>query len=106
MKKESGMGQTKNMSFVSSDEEAGEIQPTNNESSKLLKPTSPTGAATDIPRDSTDKSVDFFTDRDYWKIFLETSKEQTARIKRNSPFSGLKTWDLMRVIVKTNDDLR
>ena len=54
-----------------------------------------------------DKSgVDFFNDRDYYKIFLETSKEQEARLKQNSPFSGLKTWKLLRVIVKTNDDLR
>ena len=51
-------------------------------------------------------SVDFFNDRDYYKIFLETSKEQEERIKKNSPFSGLKTWKLLRVIVKTNDDLR
>lgn len=52
------------------------------------------------------KTVDFFNDRDYYKIFLETSKEQENRIKKNSPFAGLKTWNLLRVIVKTNDDLR
>ena len=56
--------------------------------------------------DNTNNTVDFFNDRDYYKIFLETSKEQEARIKKNSPFSGLKTWKLLRVIVKTNDDLR
>lgn len=56
---------------------------------------------------STDKgTVDFFNDRDYYKIFLETSKEQEERIRKNSPFAGLKTWKLLRVIVKTNDDLR
>ena len=51
-------------------------------------------------------NVDFFNDRDYYKIFLETSKEQERRVKANSPFSALKTWRLLRVIVKTNDDLR
>ena len=56
--------------------------------------------------DNSNNTVDFFNDRDYYKIFLETSKEQEARIKKNSPFSGLKTWKLLRVIVKTNDDLR
>ena len=55
---------------------------------------------------NTTQQVDFFNDRDYYKIFLETSTEQTARIRRNSPFSELKTWNLLRVIVKTNDDLR
>ncbi len=38
MKKASGMGQTKNLSFVSSDEEATDIQPmTSDNSSKLIK---------------------------------------------------------------------
>ena len=50
--------------------------------------------------------MDFFNDRDYYKIFLETSKEQEVRVRKNSPFSKLRTWRLMKVIVKTNDDLR
>ena len=53
-----------------------------------------------------ENKVDFFNDRDYYKIFLETSKEQEKRVKKNSPFSKLRTWKLMRVIIKTNDDLR
>jgi hypothetical protein len=53
-----------------------------------------------------DGNVDFFNDRDYYKIFLETSKEQEVRVRKNSPFSKLRTWRLMKVIVKTNDDLR
>lgn len=71
-------------------------RPDHQESSKLIKKVS----------GESNNTVDFFNDRDYYKIFLETSKEQEARIKKNSPFSGLKTWKLLRVIVKTNDDLR
>ena len=40
------------------------------------------------------------------KVFTETAKEQEARIRRNSPFGGLLTWKLMRIIVKSNDDIR
>ena len=50
--------------------------------------------------------VDFFKNRDYYKIFLETSVEQRQRVKKNSPFANLRTWKLMKVIMKTNDDLR
>ena len=99
MAKASGMGQTKNMSFVSSDD--GDMKQTKGEEAKLLNPNTP---AND-PNVSSQK-VDFFNNRDYYKIFLETSKEQEERIKKNSPFSGLKTWKLLRVIFKTNDDLR
>lgn len=53
-----------------------------------------------------DDGVDFFKDRTNYKIFLETSKEQRQRVKKNSPFSNLRTWKLMKVIMKTNDDLR
>lgn len=64
-----------------------------------------------VPKPSSTKSaekggVDFFNERDYYKIFLETSKEQEKRVKKNSPFSKLRTWKLLKVIVKTNDDLR
>ncbi len=48
----------------------------------------------------------FFVDRPTNNIFLETSIEQEARIKANSPFGHLKTWRLIRVIVKSNDDVR
>ena len=40
------------------------------------------------------------------KVFTETAKEQEARIRKNSPFGGLLTWKLMRIIVKSNDDIR
>lgn len=100
--KASGMGQTRRMSIISSDPEAEETkkQPESRDS-RLIQPSSPTDAGL-----IKSKAVDFFTDRDYYKIFLETSKEQQERIKKNSPFAGLKTWNLLRVIVKTNDDLR
>jgi len=50
--------------------------------------------------------VDFFEDRECNNVFLETSKEQDERVKRNSPYSNLKTWRLLKVIVKSNDDVR
>jgi phosphatidylinositol kinase/protein kinase (PI-3 family) len=40
------------------------------------------------------------------KVFAETSKEQEARIRKNSPFGSLLTWKLLRIIVKSNDDVR
>ena len=55
---------------------------------------------------STEYKVDFFDDRDHNNIFLETSKEQDERVRKNSPFSNLKTWRLLKVIVKSNDDVR
>ena len=50
--------------------------------------------------------VDFFKGRANSNIFLETSKEQDVRVRANSPFKHLTTWSLMRVIVKSNDDVR
>jgi phosphatidylinositol 4-kinase len=47
-----------------------------------------------------------FEERPEGSIFKETSLEQDARIKKNSPFGHLKTWKLLRVIVKSNDDVR
>jgi len=40
------------------------------------------------------------------QVFNETSKEQENRIRRNSPFGSLLTWKLLRIIVKSNDDVR
>mmetsp|Transcript_33658 Transcript_33658/g.51948 ORF Transcript_33658/g.51948 Transcript_33658/m.51948 type:complete len:273 (+) Transcript_33658:2878-3696(+) len=40
------------------------------------------------------------------QVFNETAKEQEERIKKNSPFGNLLTWKLLRVIVKSNDDVR
>ena len=51
-------------------------------------------------------TVDFLKDRQVTNVFLETSKEQEERIRSNSPFGGLRTWRLLKVIVKSNDDIR
>jgi hypothetical protein len=40
------------------------------------------------------------------KVFAETSKEQEERIRKNSPYGGLLTWKVLRIIVKANDDVR
>lgn len=39
-------------------------------------------------------------------VFGEAIEEQAARIKAASPYRDLKSWDLLRVIVKSGDDLR
>jgi phosphatidylinositol 4-kinase len=39
-------------------------------------------------------------------VFGESIEEQAARIKAASPYRDLKTWELLRVIVKSGDDLR
>lgn len=36
----------------------------------------------------------------------ETAEEQEIRIRNESPFGNLKSWRLLRVIVKANDDVR
>jgi len=36
----------------------------------------------------------------------ETFDEQEERIRKQSPFGNLKTWKLMRIIVKAGDDMR
>lgn len=55
---------------------------------------------------SVDNEVDFYHDRNVNNIFMETSKEQDDRVRRNSPFGNLKTWKLLKMIVKSNDDVR
>ena len=37
---------------------------------------------------------------------VETSAEQEQRIREESPFGHLKSWRLLRVVVKANDDVR
>ena len=49
---------------------------------------------------------DFYDERPNNTIFLETSKEQDERVRKNSPFGKLKTWRLIKLIVKSNDDVR
>ena len=39
-------------------------------------------------------------------IFGEISKEQDERIRKASPYGHLKTWRLIKIIVKSNDDVR
>ena len=36
----------------------------------------------------------------------ESAKEQERRIRLASPFGQLKSWNLLRVIVKANDEVR
>ena len=55
---------------------------------------------------TTPGQVDFYKERATNNIFLESSKEQDARVKANSPFRNLRTWKLMKIIVKSNDDVR
>ena len=52
------------------------------------------------------ENVDFYKTRSQTNIFLETSKEQDERIRINSPYANLRTWKLLKVIVKSNDDIR
>ena len=78
------------MSIVSSEEDQ---KPTSgNTSSKLIDVNQRQASIKNLGDKSNSGGVDFFNDRDYYKIFLETSKEQEARLKQNSPFSNLKTW--------------
>jgi hypothetical protein len=37
---------------------------------------------------------------------METSDEQDERVRKNCPFGHLKTWRLIKIIVKSNDDVR
>lgn len=39
-------------------------------------------------------------------LFAETSTQQEARLKAASKFGNLQTWKLLRIIVKSGDDLR
>lgn len=48
----------------------------------------------------------FYEGRPQNNIFLETAHEQEARVRNQSVFGHLKTWRLLRVIVKSNDDVR
>ena len=36
----------------------------------------------------------------------ETSEEQENRIREASPYGHFKTWNLLRVIIKSGDDMR
>ena len=39
-------------------------------------------------------------------MFGEPIKEAKERIAQNSIFGNLKSWDIMYIIIKTNDDLK
>ena len=69
--KASGMGQTRGMSIVSSEEDLHASKRLSEKDSKLI------GNSESNKTDAANRSrdVDFFNDRDYYKIFLETSKE-------------------------------
>ena len=55
---------------------------------------------------NTIESKEFYENRKTDSIFREISKQQDERIRKESPFGNLKTWKLLRVIVKSNDDVR
>ena len=40
------------------------------------------------------------------RVYKESAKEQENRIRKASPYGNLLTWKLMRIIVKSNDDIR
>ena len=40
------------------------------------------------------------------RVFKENFEQQTKRLGERSPFGQLKTWDIVRIIVKSGDDLR
>ena len=71
------MGQTRGMSIVSSEEDLRKSNPGGQDTDKLIKTRG--GDTNNTISASTDntksRDVDFFNDRDYYKIFLETSKE-------------------------------
>ena len=69
--KASGMGQTRGMSIVSSEEDLKASKRLSEKDGKLIG-RSDTGKTENT---NNSREVDFFNDRDYYKIFLETSKE-------------------------------
>ena len=66
----------------------------------------PNNRADVIDKRATIGDKEFYDNRPINTIFLETSKEQDERVRKNSPFGGLKTWRLIKLIVKSNDDVR
>ena len=66
------------MSIVSSEEDQ---KPTSGGNSSKLIDVNHQRTVSKNMNDKSSGGVDFFNDRDYYKIFLETSKEQEARLK-------------------------
>ena len=60
----------------------------------------------DMPMQHRPSNAAFYDERPDTTIFSEISKEQEARVRLQSPFGSLRTWRLLRVIVKSNDDVR
>jgi hypothetical protein len=60
----------------------------------------------EMPMQHRPSSAAFYEERPDTTIFSEISKEQEARVRLQSPFGSLRTWRLLRVIVKSNDDVR
>ena len=60
----------------------------------------------DSPGKLTSKLLDAESDSDDDDDERETAYEQELRIRQESPFGHLKSWKLLRVIVKANDDVR
>jgi hypothetical protein len=58
-------------------------------------------------RNSLATNAEFYEDRPEQDIiFSEISREQDERVRKHSPFGMLKTWRLLKIIVKSNDDVR
>lgn len=66
----------------------------------------PAGEEGLVNRRGTIDHKDFYENRPNNAIFMETSREQDERVRKNSPFGQLKTWRLIKIIVKSNDDVR
>ncbi len=52
------------------------------------------------------ETINLLEDRPTNTVYLETQTEQDERVRANSPFGHLQTWKLLKVIVKSNDDVR
>ena len=64
------------MSIVSSEEDLRKSNPGGQDTDKLIKTRGDTNNTISASTDNMkSRDVDFFNDRDYYKIFLETSKE-------------------------------
>lgn len=57
-------------------------------------------------REHRPSNVGFYDESNDSTVFGETSMQQDERVRRASPFGTLKTWRLLKIIVKSNDDVR
>ena len=57
-------------------------------------------------RASKENKVFYLNGLDSMVVRKETTKQQEERIRKASPFGHLKSWSLLRIMVKANDDVR